>query len=1270
MKRFTLIFFVLTLALLPLWLIERKIEAKEEAIYDESSAGSRVEASLPITVTESKLLASDGAADDYFAKSVAVSGHVALVGAPQEDEKGEGAGAAYIYRWDGSSWQQEEKLVASDGAESEGFGTSVALFGSLAIVGAPYDNDQGDFSGSAYLYRWDGSHWQEEQKLLADDGTSADWFGLSVSIHGDYALIGAPQDDDNGDGSGSAYLFRWNGSTWDQIGKLTANDGAIGDRFGNAVSLDDDVALIGAVADDDHGSASGSAYLFRAPTQSGNTWSQEAKLTAKDGQASDLFGFSVSVSEDVALIGAYADDDNGTSSGSAYLFRWNEADWQQEAKLTASDGSSSDLFGYSVSVSRNIALIGAYGDDDNGARSGSAYLFRHQNGTWQEDESKLLASDGNASDLFGYSLSIRGDMALVGAYQDDDQGETSGSAYAYQVNTISAMTILPANMAVTLAEGASITETLTISNSSNSNLNWAVSADSSWLTATQSSGLVAANNTLSITLDIDATNLTEGSYNGSLTINNQDSQDESISVPVWLSVTDAITPTVTATATGTATATATSTATATATGTATATATATPTAPVNVTVPPDVTVPPATPTTSPTVTATSTMTMTDPLTPTVTATSTITITGTVTPTVTTTGTVTPTVTLTATETMTATFTATATPSVTPTITPSGTPTVTVMSDLSLTMSYSPDKVIEAEPFTYTLTISNQGPSMVTDTMVLNTLPLDVNFVSATASQGHCRQEVGLSCNLGTLSNGDRVTVTMVVSPTTTGRLTNVANVSSNTFDPDESNNTASIETVVNKPGMGVTAVSPDYGLNDVPTLIYIEGFGFETDQTDEKEPLPTVKLGSEVLKVTYIDSVLIVAEVPAGLEPGLYEIAIETDTDRASQTDAYEVINGILVDDLLSSSEFLKLEPVPLRAGEEGQMSLLVQRLGGNMPLPDVTVQFRLDSLDGETLGSGIIPAPLPTDTISSTVPLAWTPALEGEYTIFAIIDPDNQVEETDEQNNIITRTISVHAPPLDKQPPEINHFVMAKNAQTTSEQEIMLDVAATDYPLENASGMDGIKFIEFEYILGARRWVAIQQSPWIDYTLAQSDYPWTLIPTYGMRYMQAWAVDKSSNVNISLEPNTDVIDLLPTEQEGYVAQKGVIFYRYYLEEGETLVSTLTSLTGDADLYVWAADGQRWYSNNNTDVDQVQIKAPFAGTYQIEVHGHSDATYRLTFNQSNRQSARQPQPSQTGPKPRPEEPAVSLDEWPEYYDVEPPVIPETVQTLYLPLAIR
>ncbi|MBA7679911.1 hypothetical protein ES703_88217 [subsurface metagenome] len=176
--------------------------------------------------------------------------------------------------------------------------------------------------------------------------------------------------------------------------------------------------------DDDNGSNSGSAYIFK---RDGTSWSEQAKLTASDGAAYDRFGSSVSVSGDYAIVGALLDDDNGTSSGSAYIFRRYGTSWSEQAKLTASDGAASDRFGSSVSVSGDYTIAGAYGDDSS---SGSAYIFERSGTSWSE-QAKLLASDGAASDYFGWSVSISGVYAIVGAYLDDDSGGGSGSAYMF-----------------------------------------------------------------------------------------------------------------------------------------------------------------------------------------------------------------------------------------------------------------------------------------------------------------------------------------------------------------------------------------------------------------------------------------------------------------------------------------------------------------------------------------------------------------------------------------------------------------------------------------------------------------------------------------------------------------------------------------------------------------------------------------------------------------------------------------------------------------------
>ncbi len=322
---------------------------------------------------------------------------------------------------------QIAKLLASDGAASDNFGQSVSLSGDTAIVGSYLDDDRGADSGSAYVFTRSGTTWTQQAKLTASDGAAGDGFGYSVSLSGETVLVGAYLDDDAGSSSGSAYVFTRSGSTWSQQAKLTASDGAASDIFGYSVSLSGETVIIGAYQDDDTASNSGSAYVF---TRSGSTWSQQAKLTASDGANSAYFGFSVSLSGDTAIVGAYRDDAPASNSGSAYVFTRSGSTWSQQAKLTASDGASDDYFGSSVSISGDIAVVGSYQDDDAGATSGSAYVFTRSGSTWTQ-KAKLTASDGAAGDGFGYSVSLSGETVLVGALRDDDIGTDSGSAYIF-----------------------------------------------------------------------------------------------------------------------------------------------------------------------------------------------------------------------------------------------------------------------------------------------------------------------------------------------------------------------------------------------------------------------------------------------------------------------------------------------------------------------------------------------------------------------------------------------------------------------------------------------------------------------------------------------------------------------------------------------------------------------------------------------------------------------------------------------------------------------
>ena len=376
---------------------------------------------------EFKIKAADGADFDEFGSSVSISGDYAVVGTHGDDDNGDGSGSAYVFKRNGTSWTQEAKLHASDGAAGDGFGKSVSIFGDYAIVGATCNSDNGGCSGSAYLFKRSGTSWVEEAKLLPSDGAAFDFFGSSVSISGDYAIVGAWADDDNGNLSGSAYLFKRSGTSWAEEAKLLPSDGAAGDEFGSSVSISGDYAVVGAWADDDNGNLSGSAYLFK---RSGTSWAQEAKLLPFDGAAGDEFGSSVSISGDYAVVGATCDSDNGGCSGSAYLFKRSGTSWAQEAKLLPSDGAVFDFFGESVSISGDYAIVGAWADDDNGNLSGSAYLFKRSGTSWAQ-KVKILSSDGAAGDEFGSSVSISGDYAVVGAGADDDNGNFSGSAYLY-----------------------------------------------------------------------------------------------------------------------------------------------------------------------------------------------------------------------------------------------------------------------------------------------------------------------------------------------------------------------------------------------------------------------------------------------------------------------------------------------------------------------------------------------------------------------------------------------------------------------------------------------------------------------------------------------------------------------------------------------------------------------------------------------------------------------------------------------------------------------
>ncbi len=406
-----------------------------------------------------KAVASDRGANDLFGYSVSISGDYAIVGAKQEDHNATGgqfldnAGAAYILKKNSDTWTVVQKIVAADRAANDEFGASVAISGDYAIVGAPRKTikvgfDMEAYAGAAYIFRNTSGTWKMLRKVVAVEPKFGDEFGYSVAISEDFAIVGAPNDDVPVSGGvpqsnqGSAQIYKRDSTTWSFEQTITGSYAGNGNRFGWSVGISGNFAIVGVPLDGttapvNYGK-SGSAYIFFRGSI--GTWKQSALLNASDKAAGDEFGNSVAISGDYAIVGAMLEDHNATggstlsSAGSAYIFKRNGNNWTQAKKIVASDREASDKFGVSVSISGDYAIVGAYNEDQDKAGgntlsdAGSAYIFRNTAGNWTQ-ANKIVSSDRGGSDLFGYSVAISEDYAIAGAYSEDEN-QTGGNNLA------------------------------------------------------------------------------------------------------------------------------------------------------------------------------------------------------------------------------------------------------------------------------------------------------------------------------------------------------------------------------------------------------------------------------------------------------------------------------------------------------------------------------------------------------------------------------------------------------------------------------------------------------------------------------------------------------------------------------------------------------------------------------------------------------------------------------------------------------------------------
>jgi hypothetical protein len=447
-----------------------------------------------------------GVTGDFFGVSVAISGDTVVVGATGEDSSSTGvnstpnestpnSGAAYVFTRSGTTWSQQAYLKASNPGQDDRFGWSVAVSGDTVVVGAWYEdssttgansvpNESARNSGAAYVFFRSGTTWSQQAFLKASNTGADDSFGWSVAASGDTVLVAAKAESSNSPGvngtsnenapaSGAAYVFTRIGTTWSQQAFLKASNISWFDQFGYSLAVEGDTIVVGAYREgssttgvnstpNESAYDSGAAYVF---VRSGTTWSQQAYLKASNPEPSDYFGTSVAISGNTVVIGASEEDssargvngiqtnNNVDRSGAAYVFVRNGTTWSQQAYLKASNTGTFHYFGYSVAVSGNTVVVGAYGEASNttGVNStpnasmssaGAAYVFTRSGTTWSQ-QAYLKSSNTGIGDQFGISVAASGDLVVVGAYgesssttgvngsQTNDNAERAGAAYVF-----------------------------------------------------------------------------------------------------------------------------------------------------------------------------------------------------------------------------------------------------------------------------------------------------------------------------------------------------------------------------------------------------------------------------------------------------------------------------------------------------------------------------------------------------------------------------------------------------------------------------------------------------------------------------------------------------------------------------------------------------------------------------------------------------------------------------------------------------------------------
>jgi len=418
-----------------------------------------------------------------------------------DDTTKSSSGAVFVYRRNVNEWVQEAFLKAPNSFQSDLFGTSVAMTHDTIVVGAPGEasnqttiingtsassDRSAQNAGAVYVFRRTGVTWVQEAYLKATNAEAGDRFGSAVAISGDLVVVGATGESSSADpadnsvpGSGAAYVFKRDGTTWEQVGYLKASNADENDAFGNAVAVSEDIVAVGAKAeqsaeriivnndyasDDNSATNAGAVYIFGPQ---GTSWIQRAYIKAINAEAGDRFGHSVAMSGTTLVVGAYEEDgppgvingvtsapgNTNVNSGAAYVYELVGDKWKPTAYLKASNANDIDNFGYHVSIHNDKIVVGAVressgsneinnlpgkaANDRTGQNSGAVFVFKRVLSKWHQ-EAYIKAVNNDKLDWFGSAVGIFDDTIVSGAiYEKSNQRTITNGKGASSDNSVS-----------------------------------------------------------------------------------------------------------------------------------------------------------------------------------------------------------------------------------------------------------------------------------------------------------------------------------------------------------------------------------------------------------------------------------------------------------------------------------------------------------------------------------------------------------------------------------------------------------------------------------------------------------------------------------------------------------------------------------------------------------------------------------------------------------------------------------------------------------------